>query len=133
MRKKVTIVGAGNVGATAAQRIIEREIADVVLIDVLEGVPEGKALDLTEAAILMKYDSKIVGGSDYELTKNSNIVVITAGFPRKPGMTRDDLTSTNADIVKSIVGQIVKYSPDTILIIVSNPLDAMCHVALKES
>ncbi|MDY6935345.1 MAG: malate dehydrogenase [Spirochaetota bacterium] len=133
MRKKVTIVGAGNVGATTAQRIIEKDFADVVMIDILEGVPQGKALDMTEASTLMKHDSIIVGGNDYKLTEDSDIVVITAGVPRKPGMCRDDLLNTNADIIKKVVEQIMQYSSNTIIIVVSNPLDALCHVAYKVS
>jgi len=133
MDKKVTVVGAGNVGATAAQRLAEKELCDVVLVDIVEGVPQGKALDLTEAAPIEKHDAKVTGANGYEATANSDIVIITAGIPRKPGMSRDDLISTNAGIIKSVTQQIVKYSPNTILIIVSNPLDAMCHVALETS
>ena len=133
MDKKVTVVGAGNVGATAAQRLAEKELCDVVLVDIVEGVPQGKALDLTEAAPIEKHDAKVTGSNGYEATANSDIVIITAGIPRKPGMSRDDLISTNAGIIKSVTDQIVKYSPNTILIIVSNPLDAMCHVALEAS
>ncbi len=133
MEKKVTVVGAGNVGATAAQRLAEKELCDVVLIDIIEGVPQGKALDLSEAAPIEKHDAHLVGSNDYEASAGSDIVIITAGIPRKPGMSRDDLISTNAGIIKSVTQQIVKYSPDTILIIVSNPLDAMCHVAYETS
>ena len=133
MDKKVTVVGAGNVGATAAQRLAEKELCDVVLVDIVEGVPQGKSLDLTEAAPVEKHDAKITGTNSYEATADSDIVIITAGIPRKPGMSRDDLISTNAGIIKSVTEQIVKYSPNTILIIVSNPLDAMCHVALDAS
>jgi len=134
MRKKVTVVGAGNVGATAAQRIAEKELADVVLVDILEDVPAGKALDLTEAAPIEKHDAKINGVSgDYSEARNSDIVIITAGIPRKPGMSRDDLLSTNMGIVGSVAKEIAKVAPDSILIIVSNPLDAMCHVALDAS
>ncbi|WP_419655350.1 Mdh4: malate dehydrogenase [Desulfosarcina variabilis str. Montpellier] len=133
MDKKVTVVGAGNVGATAAQRLAEKELCDVVLVDIVEGVPQGKSLDLTEAAPVEKHDAKITGTNSYEATADSDIVIITAGIPRKPGMSRDDLISTNAGIIKSVTEQIVKYSPNTILIIVSNPLDAMCHVALEAS
>ncbi len=131
--KKVTVVGAGNVGATAAQRIAEKELADVVLIDIVDGVPQGKALDLNEAAPIEKHDAFLIGTNVYEETKNSEIVIITAGIPRKPGMSRDDLISTNAGIMKSVTKQIVKQSPDAVLIIVSNPLDAMCHVAFDAS
>jgi malate dehydrogenase len=134
MRKKVTVVGAGNVGATAAMRIAEKELADVVLVDILEDVPAGKALDLTEAAPIEKHDAKITGVSgDYSEARNSDIVIITAGIPRKPGMSRDDLLSTNMGIVGSVAKEIGKVAPDSILIIVSNPLDAMCHVALDAS
>lgn len=133
MDKKVTVVGAGNVGATAAQRLAEKELCDVVLVDIVDGVPQGKALDLTEAAPIEKHDAKLTGTNGYEATAGSDIVIITAGIPRKPGMSRDDLISTNAGIIKSVTQQITKYSPDAILIIVSNPLDAMCHVAFDAS
>ena len=133
MDKKVTVIGAGNVGATAAQRLCEKELCDVVLVDIVEGVPQGKALDLTEAAPIEKHDAHLTGTNGYEETAGSDIVIITAGIPRKPGMSRDDLISTNAGIIKSVTEQIVKYSPDSILIIVSNPLDAMCHVAFEAS
>ena len=134
MKTKVTVVGAGNVGATVAMRVAEKELADVVLIDVLEGVPAGKALDLAEAAPIERHDAHLVGVSnDYGPAAGSDIVVITAGIPRKPGMSRDDLLSTNAGIMKSVVSGIKTVAPDTILIIVSNPLDAMCHVALETS
>lgn len=134
MRKKVTVVGAGNVGATAAMRIAEKELADVVLIDILEDVPAGKALDLTQAAPVEKHDAQITGVSgDYSEAKGSDIAIITAGIPRKPGMSRDDLLSTNMGIVGSVAKEIAKVAPDSILIIVSNPLDAMCHVALDAS
>ena len=133
MDRKVTVVGAGNVGATLAQRLAEKDLCDVVLVDIVEGVPQGKSLDLIEAAPVEKHDAKIIGTNDYEATKDSNIVIITAGVPRKPGMSRDDLISTNAGIMKKVTEQVVKYSPDSILIIVSNPLDAMCHVAYEAS
>ena len=133
MDKKVTVVGAGNVGATAAQRLAEKELCDVVLVDIVEGVPQGKALDLTEAAPIEKHDAHLTGSNGYEETAGSDIVIITAGIPRKPGMSRDDLISTNAGIIKSVTEQIAKYSPNAVLIIVSNPLDAMCHVALEAS
>lgn len=133
MDKKITVVGAGNVGATAAQRLAEKELSDVVLLDIVEGVPQGKALDLTEAAPIEKHDAAITGANAYEATAGSDIVIITAGIPRKPGMSRDDLISTNAGIVKSVTRQIAAQSPDAILIIVSNPLDAMCHVAFDAS
>lgn len=134
MKTKLTVVGAGNVGATVAMRVAEKELADVVLIDVLEGVPAGKALDLAEAAPIERHDAHLVGASnDYGPAAGSDIVVITAGIPRKPGMSRDDLLSTNAGIMKSVVSEIKTVAPDSILIIVSNPLDAMCHVALETS
>ena len=133
MDKRVTVIGAGNVGATAAQRLAEKELCDVVLIDIIEGVPQGKALDLTEAAPVEKHDAHLTGANAYEVSADSNIVIITAGIPRKPGMSRDDLMSTNAGIVKTVTQQITALSPDSILIIVSNPLDAMCHVAYESS
>lgn len=133
MDKKVTVVGAGNVGATAAQRLCEKELCDVVLVDIVEGIPQGKSLDLTEAAPIEKHDSHLTGTNGYEESANSDIVIITAGIPRKPGMSRDDLISTNAGIMKSVVQQIAKLSPQAVLIIVSNPLDAMCHVAYEAS
>ena len=133
MQHKITVIGAGNVGATAAQRVAERELADVVLIDILEGVPFGKALDLAEAAPIEKHDAGLTGANDYEATRDSEVVIITSGIPRKPGMSRDDLLATNARIMKTVVSQAVRYSPQAVLIIVSNPLDAMCHVALEAS
>src|SRR6202166_3521582 len=133
MRKKVTIVGSGNVGATAAHWIASKELADVVLIDIIEGVPQGKGLDLLEAMPIEKRDSYITGTNDYKDTANSDIVVITAGIPRKPGMSRDDLLNTNYKIMSSVVGEVVKHSPNCILIIVSNPLDAMAQAAYKLS
>jgi len=133
MNQKVTVVGAGNVGATAAQRLAEKELADVVLIDIIEGVPQGKSLDLAEAAPIEKHDAHLTGANAYEASANSNIVIITAGIPRKPGMSRDDLLATNQGIMKDVTEQVAKYSPNAILIIVSNPLDAMCHVAMKAS
>ena len=133
MDKKVTVVGAGNVGATAAQRLAEKELCDVVLIDIVEGVPQGKALDLTEAAPIEKHDAHLTGTNVYEDSKDSDIVIITAGIPRKPGMSRDDLISTNAGIMKAVSTQIAEKSPNAVLIIVSNPLDAMCHVAYEAS
>ena len=123
MDKKVTVVGAGNVGATAAQRLAEKELCDVVLVDIIEGVPQGKALDLTEAAPVEKHDAHLTGTNSYDATEGSDIVIITAGIPRKPGMSRDDLISTNAGIVKSVVKEVAQRSPNSILIIVSNPLD----------
>ena len=133
MDKKVTVIGAGHVGATAAQRLAEKELCDVVLIDIVEGVPQGKSLDLTEAAPIEKHDARLTGANSYEDSADSDIVIITAGIPRKPGMSRDDLISTNAGIVKTVTGQVTAASPNTILIIVSNPLDAMCHVAHQTS
>jgi malate dehydrogenase len=133
MDKKVTVVGAGNVGATAAQRLAEKELCDVVLIDIIEGVPQGKALDLTEAAPIEKHDAHLTGSNSYEPSKGSDIIIITAGIPRKPGMSRDDLISTNAGIMKSVTREVAKLSPEAVLIIVSNPLDAMCHVAYETS
>ncbi len=133
MRKKITIVGSGNVGATAAHWIASKELGDVVLIDILEGIPEGKGLDLLEAMPIEKRDSFVLGTNDYRDTANSDIVVITAGIPRKPGMSRDDLLNTNYKIMQDVVGKVVAQSPNTILIIVSNPLDAMAQAAYKLS
>jgi malate dehydrogenase len=133
MRKKVSIVGSGNVGATAAHWIASKELADVVLIDIIEGVPQGKGLDLLEAMPIEKRDSYIIGTNDYSDTANSDIVVITAGIPRKPGMSRDDLLNTNHKIMKDVVSKVVQHSPNCILIIVSNPLDAMAQAAYKMS
>jgi len=133
MRNKVTIVGSGNVGATAAHWMASKELADVVLIDIIEGVPQGKALDLLEAMPIEKRDSHVIGTNDYAETANSDIVVITAGIPRKPGMSRDDLLNTNHKIMKDVVSNVVKHSPHCILIIVSNPLDAMAQAAYKMS
>jgi len=133
MRKKVAIVGAGNVGATAAHWIAAKELADVVLVDVVEGIPQGKGLDLLEAMPIEKRDSHIIGTNDYAETANSDIVVITAGIPRKPGMSRDDLLQTNYKIMSDVVGKVVANSPDCILIIVSNPLDAMAQAAYRQS
>lgn len=129
MRKKVTVVGAGNVGATCAMRIAEKGLADVILVDVLEGVPAGKALDLCEAGPIEGHDSAITGcTAAYDKAKDSDIVIITAGLARKPGMSRDDLLTTNMGIMESVCREIAAVAPDSILIIVSNPLDAMCHV-----
>jgi malate dehydrogenase len=133
MRKKVSIVGAGNVGATAAHWIASKELADVVLIDIVEGVPQGKALDLLQAMPIEKRDSHVIGTNDYKDTANSDIVVITAGIPRKPGMSRDDLLNTNYKIMQDVVGKVVENSPNCILIVVSNPLDAMAQAAYKIS
>ena len=133
MRKKVTVVGGGNVGATAAQRIAERDYADVVLVDVVEGMPQGKALDLAQSGPVLGYDSAVTGANSYETTANSNIVVITAGIARRPGMTRDDLLRTNMGIMGSVVSEVVASSPNSILLVVSNPLDAMVYHAHKLS
>jgi len=133
MRKKVTVVGGGNVGATAAQRIAERDYADVVLVDVVEGMPQGKALDLAQSGPVLGYDSAVTGANSYETTANSDIVVITAGIARRPGMTRDDLLRTNMGIMGSVVSEVVASSPDSILLVVSNPLDAMVYHAHKLS
>jgi len=133
MRKKVTVVGSGNVGATLAHRLADKQLADVVMIDIIEGVPQGKALDLLEAGPVEGYDVKVRGTNDYADTANSDLVVITAGFPRKPGMSRDDLLKANYDVVKGTVEQVVKYSPDCFLIVVTNPLDAMAQTAYKVS
>jgi malate dehydrogenase len=133
MRKKVSIVGAGNVGATAAHWIASKELADVVLIDIVEGIPQGKGLDLLEAMPIEKRDAHVLGTNDYADTANSDIVVITAGIPRKPGMSRDDLLNTNYKIMQDVVGKVVANSPNAILIVVSNPLDAMAQAAFKIS
>lgn len=133
MRKKVSIVGAGNVGATTAHWLAEKELADIVLVDVVDGVPQGKALDLLEALPVERSDVSVIGSNDYEPTKGSDIVVITAGFPRKPGMSRDDLVRANAEIVGVATKEAVRRSPNAILIIVTNPLDAMCEVARRIS
>lgn len=133
MRKKVSIVGAGNVGATAAHWIAAKELADVVLVDVVEGVPQGKALDLLEAMPIAKCDVHVAGANDYTATANSDIVVITAGIPRKPGMSRDDLLQTNFKIMSDVVQKVVAQSPESILIIVSNPLDAMAQAAYRQA
>ena len=134
MVNKITVVGAGNVGATAAQRVAEKELArTVVMVDVAEGIPQGKALDQWQSAPIEGYDSRIIGTNGYDETKDSDVVIITAGIARKPGMSRDDLLNTNAGIVKSVSEQIAKTSPKAILIVVSNPLDVMCYVAMKAS
>jgi len=132
-RKKITVIGAGNVGATTAQRLAERNIADVVLIDIVEGLAEGKALDLAEAAPVIGYESAVIGSTSYEPTANSDVVIITSGVPRKPGMSRDDLLATNAKIVQSVTKEVAARSPRAVLIVVSNPLDAMTYVAHKTS
>ena len=132
-RKKITVVGAGNVGATAAHWLAAKELGDVVLVDIVEGMPQGKALDLAQAAPIEGFDVHMIGANTYDQTDQSDIVIITAGLARKPGMSRDDLLKTNAGIVSQVVDEIVRRSPNAILIIVSNPLDAMCQVALKRS
>jgi malate dehydrogenase len=133
MKTKVTVVGAGNVGATVAQGIALKELADVILVDIVEGVPQGKALDMNETAPVEKYDALLTGTNTYDGTEGSDIVVITAGLPRKPGMSRDDLLWKNEEIVAGVTSEIVKRSPNCILVIVSNPLDAMCEVARRVS
>jgi len=137
MRKKVTVVGGGFVGATTAQRIVDAELADVVLCDIMEGIPLGKGLDMLESTPITRSDSRALGvctaQGDYRETANSDIVVMTAGFPRKPGMSRDDLLRANYDVVKAVIEQVVKYSPNAILIVVTNPLDAMAQTAFKLS
>ena len=133
MDKKVTVVGAGNVGATTAQRLAEKELCDVVLIDIIEGIPQGKALDLAEAAPIEKHDARLTGSNDYNASAGSDIIIITAGIPRKPGMSRDDLISTNAKIMEGVTREVANLSPDAVLIIVSNPLDVMCHIAYETS
>ncbi|PYR83195.1 MAG: malate dehydrogenase [Acidobacteria bacterium] len=132
-REKVSIVGAGNVGATAGQRIVDKQLADVVLIDIIEGVPQGKALDLAESGPIEGYDCRLTGTNNYNDTANSDIVVITAGVLRKPGMSRDDLLKTNYGIVKGVTEQVVKNSPNSVIIVVSNPLDAMVQTAFRVS
>lgn len=129
MRNKVTVVGAGNVGANCAVRIADKELADVVLVDVVEGVPQGKGLDLLQSGPVQGYDVTVTGANDYEPTANSDIAIITAGFPRKPGMSRDDLLMANYDVVKTATEQVAKYSPNCIIIVVTNPLDAMAQAA----
>jgi malate dehydrogenase len=133
MNTKVTVIGAGNVGATAAQRLAEKQLCDVVLVDINEDMPKGKALDLSQAAPVECHDAKIIGTSDYSFTKNSDVIIITAGIPRKPGMSRDELIETNSNIMKDVTKKACEQSPNATLIIVSNPLDAMCQIALKTS
>jgi malate dehydrogenase len=132
-RPKVTVIGAGNVGATTAQRIAEAGLADVVLVDIVEGLPQGKGLDLAEAAPVVGHDAAVVGTNDYADTAGSDVIVVTSGLARKPGMSRDDLLAKNAEIVGGVVRASTAVSPDAILIVVTNPLDAMCHVALTAS
>lgn len=132
-RKKVTVVGAGHVGATVAQQVAQKELADVALVDIIDGMPQGKALDLLEAGPVERYDSRLQGSNSYDITANSDIIVITAGLARKPGMSRDDLLLKNAGIIKDVVENVAAASPEAIIIMVTNPLDAMAHIALKTS
>ena len=129
MRKKITVVGAGNVGATCAQELARRDYADIVLVDIKPNFPQGKALDINQAASVLGYEPNVVGSNGYDETAGSDVVVITAGLPRKPGMSRDDLVTVNENIVGSVTKEVVKRSPTSIIVVVSNPLDAMCHVA----
>ncbi|MBI4218549.1 MAG: malate dehydrogenase, partial [Chloroflexi bacterium] len=133
MRKKVTVVGAGNVGSTTAQRIVDKGNADVVLVDVIEGMPQGKALDMLQSAPVTGSDANVIGANTYDQTANSDVVVITAGVARKPGMSRDDLLLTNMKIVGDVTRQVAPRSPNAVLIIVSNPLDAMVYTAWKKT
>ena len=133
MRKKVTIVGAGQVGGSCARRLAERDYADIVLIDIVEGLPQGKALDIQQAAPIVNYDSKIIGTNDYADTAGSDLVVITSGSPRKPGMSRDDLLAVNQKVITAVTSEIVKHSPDSIIVVVTNPVDAMTQLAWKVS
>jgi len=133
MRKKISIIGAGNVGGTLAQRLAERDYADIVLVDIIEGLPQGKGLDLLESGPVVGYDTNIIGTNDYADTAGSDLVVITSGMARKPGMSRDDLVLANGEIIRSVVEQVIKYSPNTILLMVTNPLDAMTQLALHVS
>ncbi|HLH25110.1 MAG TPA: malate dehydrogenase [Chloroflexota bacterium] len=133
MRSKITVVGAGNVGATAAQEIARRDYADVVLVDIIEGLPQGKALDMNEAGPVLGYEPRITGTNSYDETAGSDVIVITSGVARKPGMSRDDLVTTNQGIVASVTKQAVAASPNAIIVCVTNPLDAMCHVAKDTS
>ncbi len=132
-RDKVTVIGAGNVGATTAQRIAEAGLADVVLIDIVEGLPQGKGLDLAEAAPVVAHDAAVLGTNDYADTAGSDVIVVTSGLARQPGMSRDDLLTKNAGIVRSVVEQAAAVSPEAIIVVVTNPLDAMCHVAMDAS
>jgi len=133
MRRKISIIGAGNVGGTLAQRLAERDYADIVLVDIIDGLPQGKGLDILESAPVVGYDTNIIGTNDYADTANSDLVVITSGMARKPGMSRDDLVLANGEIIRSVVEQVMKYSPNTILLMVTNPLDAMTQLALHLS
>ncbi len=132
-RKKISVIGAGNVGATVANKVAEMEIGDVVMVDIIDGLPQGKGLDMLESAPIGGFDSNIVGSMGYDETANSDVVVITSGVARKPGMSREDLLDTNKKIIESVVGQVVAKSPDAILIMVANPLDTMTYLALKRS
>ena len=133
MRRKITVIGAGNVGATAAQRIVEKELGDVVLVDVVDGVPQGKGLDMYQSGAVEGFDMRIVGSNGYEETAESDLCIMTAGLPRKPGMSRDDLLKTNEAIVADCIGKVTRYSRDLTIIVVTNPLDAMCEVARRVS
>jgi len=133
MPAKISIIGAGNVGATSAQRIVERGYADVVLVDIVEGLPQGKALDILQSAPVINFNTSITGSNDYKDTAGSGLVIITAGLFRKPGMTRDQLLAANAEIVSGVIGKVVKYSPQCVILMVSNPLDAMTYLAVKAS
>ncbi len=133
MRKKITVVGAGNVGATCAQELARRDYADVVLVDIIPKFPQGKALDINQAAAVLGYEPSMIGSNGYEESAGSDVIVITAGRPRSPGMSRDDLVTTNEAIVSAVTKEAVKHSPDAIIVVVSNPLDAMCHVAKAAS
>jgi len=133
MRNKISIIGAGNVGASCAQRIVERGYADIVLVDIIEGLPQGKALDILESAPIISFDSRIVGTNSYKETANSDVVIITSGIGRKPGMTRDELLLTNMNIIKEVTSNVIKYSPNCIIIMVTNPVDAMTYLALRLS
>src|ERR671923_601189 len=133
MRRKITVVGAGNVGATTVQRLAERDYADLVVVDIVEGMPQGKALDLNQAGPVVGYEPNVVGTNTYDETSGSDIVVITSGLPRKPGMSRDDLLAANKEIVEGVTREVSQRSPDAIIICVTNPLDAMCHITLEVS
>ncbi len=133
MRKKVTVIGSGNVGATVAQRLVDKQMADVVLVDILEGIPQGKSLDMQEAGPIEGYDVRVAGANDYSGTSNSDVIVMTAGLARQPGMSRDDLLKKNHEIVKSAIGEAAQVSPNAIIIVVSNPLDAMAQTAFRVS
>ncbi len=133
MRKKIAVIGAGNVGATTAQRLAERDYCDIVLVDIVDGLPQGKGLDMLEAGPVVGYDTNLIGSNGYEETSNSDLVIITSGVPRKPGMSRDDLLLTNKRIVQTVTEQAIAYSPDCMLLVVSNPLDAMVQLAYSVS